>query len=343
MISVFRGGDGKPVYSEGITCSVTPVSVPDPVTDLACTKRGSQFEVTWTPPSRGAVQLHALNGRRAPACGEVLSTADLESLGKSVPKVSPNLARGDIDARCVLCLVPVTVNGSVAVVGRSVSVSWIDDVEEVSATFHDGTLGARWKWPPGIDAAMVVLRSDRFPVGPEDAEATRVRCMRFQYEREGGFRYPWPATCDQVYLRVYASVHDGEHWIYASGSTSDARSEVAIGRRRTVKYRLRAVYGCLGLGKTGQYELSLSPDAETELPALVLVAKPGGRPLSPRGGKLVLITPRGAYCSPRQPLRVTFSSDGLQGRNGVWLFPEDDSECHWLDLVPEAADGYWIS
>jgi hypothetical protein len=86
----------------------------------------------------------------------------------------------------------------------------------------------------------------------------------------------------------------------------------------------------------------LTPDAATELPSLILVAKPGGRPLSPTGLKPILRIPGGTVCKSDQSYRETFRPAGLEGKHGVWLFAERDADCSWLDLQPEIPAGYWI-
>jgi hypothetical protein len=222
--------------------------------------------------------------------------------------------------------------GSVAVVGRALSISWVDDVQGLSAVVRDRTLFAQWKWPPGVDMALVTLRSDRFPTGPEDPRAARIRCLRAQYEVAGGFRHQVDDV-DCAFLVVYATVKRGQKWHYAEGLVPGARKEVAVSRHRKLRYQVHAHRQFLGLGKKETYDLVISPDAPTALPALVLVTKPDSMPLSPDDGDVVLRIDAGQQCVPGRPLTFEFRSPRKIGRHSVRLFAVQEADCEWLELI----------
>lgn len=332
VVTVFRGADGKPVYSDGATATAVPTEFPQPVTDLAVVRRGGDFEATWTPPAIGQVQVFGSGERTPYRCGDLISAEDLEKLGRRVPALGARSARGSIGTGELIHLVPVSISGSAVIVGQEVVLSCIDDIDELTVMVTDHTLLARWAWPPQIDTATVVFRRDQFPSGPDDGHATRYVCPRLKYDREGGFRTHAPKA-DRLYVVVYAMAKQGSEEHYASGASPGARMDVPIRRFRSIRYRVAPKFRLLGKG--GQYVLTITPDADTALPELVLVAKSGGMPLHPTNGRTVLRIPAGSDCGPTRPLTVTFRPDGFPGRWKARLFPADDRDCQWLDLVEE--------
>ena len=109
--------------------------------------------------------------------------------------------------------------------------------------------------------------------------------------------------------------------------------EVQAHRFRSLKYRVAPTFRFFR--SNGEYVLTITPDADTTLPELVLVVKDGGIPLNPKNGNVVLRIPAGSMCAPRQPLTVTFRGDSLPERWRARLFVAQDDDCNWLDLIEE--------
>jgi hypothetical protein len=332
VIAVFDGADGHPVYSDGATITATPAELPKPVTDLSVVRRGRDYQASWAPPAIGQVQLFAAEQRPAWECGDLVSATDLDRLGHRVPILSPHSAHGQVAMGQVLYLVPVTLVGSAAVVGQVVPLSWIDDVEDLLVTASGDTLVARWAWPAQIETAVVLYRGDRFPMGPEDSRAVRARCSRFKYDREGGFRIRKPKA-ERIYLAVYAMTKHGAEERYASGASPGSRAQLAPEGFRTLRYAVASKSRFFG--STNEFLLTITPNAATTLPELILVAKAGGMPLDPKNGTTVLRIPQGSKCAPDQALRLTFQANGLPDRWKARLFPVHNADCTWLDFIAE--------
>jgi hypothetical protein len=329
VVVVYEGADGRPLPSEGETCLVTPVEPPKPITDLRVVRRGPQFEATWTVPKAGHVRLYALSAPPVQRCGERINAADADSLGRRINANGPGSAREPVPGLAELHLLPVTVVGALAVIGRSVAVSWIDDMEGLEAKVSDGFLRATWRWPDTVEMAVVVWRADAFPSGPEDPAATRVEWSRHRYQIEGGFRQPAPEA-EQLFLAVYAAVSRANRWDYG---ISPARAPVAVNRQRTVRYSLSK--GSRFSGHSGQVRLTLTPDAPTRLPDMVLVAKEGGIPLNPTDGIALHGLVAGLRCDPSHPLVIWFSPPPDFASCKLRLFPVNDADCSWLTLILE--------
>lgn len=329
VVALFTGPEGSTHAAAGVTTTAMPEQLPSALTTLQAAREGNAVVVRWTPPARGQVQVYRLQTPPRWQVGDVVAVSELSALGRPLASAGPGVARDVLGSQLDVRLLPVTVAGSSAVVGKPLHVTWIDDVEGLSAQARDGTLWARWTWPAGVEVALVAYRSDRYPTGPGDRTARRAQCLKTRYEIDGGFRCPLPQV-ERIFLAVYAAVPHGSKWRFAPAAGPGARVEVAVDRQRRVQYRVRARSRLpFGLGRNGEHELVLTPDRPTTLPALVLVGKPDGTPLTPDDGAILLQVPANSACAPDQPLVLQFRGRG----EAVRLFPRDEAECAWLDLV----------
>jgi hypothetical protein len=331
VVAVFEGAAGQPVYSDGLPVTVTPTELPPPVTDLTVVCCDGNFEVTWSPPAAGQVQVYACALRPPHPCGTVVGVSALGSLGRALTALGPRSARGQIGCDEVLHLLPVTVAGQTAVVGQVQTLTWLDDVEELRTTVEGGNLLARWKWPKDVESVVVAWRKEQFPTGPDDPGAAWARCVRFKYDQQGGFRTNVPPDVRRLFVAVYAMTNRAGEWHHASGTSAGARREVALQSCCRVKYRVTP-NRVLGLIRTGGYKLEITPDDDTLLPELLLVIKAGGLPLHSKDGTVVLRIPAGSTCSPDRPLSRMFQ---LQSPPRSWkarLFPADEAQGQGLDF-----------
>ena len=203
---------------------------------------------------------------------------------------------------------------------------------------YRGQLSVTWKWLNGINNAVVAIRTDKPPAGPEDRDATCVRAHRVRGQAQGQFHQAVQKGVDCLYVAVFSAELAGTRWAYSPGS----RRVLEVGRRRRLRFRI------VGKGKLwpwlqpGEFELVLTPNAETMLPELVLVASEGGRPLAPEDGFPVLRTRPDEWCAPDQPLRIPLPPCSGRARCGVWMFTVREHDREWLEILPEDTDGYSI-
>jgi hypothetical protein len=233
-----------------------------------------------------------------------------------------------------------TVAAGAAVVGRAIAVSPVPDVTDLRVVYRDGELHARWNWPEGVRSAVVAFRADRPPKGPNDndLETTVKTYDRFKAEVYGRYSFPLPRG-ERLFLAVFSRRNTTEaRWLYAGGTPL----EIPLDRCRTVRYRLWADTGWLGIGRSGQYKLVVTPDADMILPELILVAAPRSQPQRVRDGTVFYQIPKGTRCSPGGPFVYRFRPEGLRGRWGLRLFLGDEELCHWMELIAEPAAGLWL-
>ncbi|MEI8372629.1 MAG: hypothetical protein WCJ35_07325 [Planctomycetota bacterium] len=330
VIAVFRGLDGNPVYSRGATIIAVPSKPADPVKDLAAVRKQTEVEAQWTAPDSGLVRVYLADRKPTHGYGDRCTLDELDSLGKPLENISSSLARGKLETRQAKYLVPVTISGSTALIGKAIAINWVDDVEELEVEVRDSRLSARWKWPPGIDTVLVAVRSDHFPEGPNDRLASQKRYLRFEYDRNGGYRMQVPRV-QRLYLTVYAMLQSDGHWQHASGATPGSQKEVPIACCHEIRYRVNRFFF------SRDYRLTIVPDIATIVPELVLVGKATGLPLHPKDGSEVLRIAAGTRCSPDSPVKVTFRPPAVNLRRWrVRLFAVDEGVGTWLRLNDES-------
>jgi len=318
-----------------------PIEPPPAVDGVVAAREGDDYRLTWTPPPRGEVRLLEWTAATHHTPGEVVPAADLDRLGRGyeVARAGPGWAVVRIDdPRASRTVVPVTVDGAAATVGRAVVLSPIDDVTSLRCTIRGGWLHAQWDWPAGVQHTRVVLAADRWPDGPDDLLADTADFSRANYDMSAGFLVRPPRAEERVHVVVYsADYHSTAR--FASGSSDGARRVLRLADYRTVHYRVAA----RAPGARGElrFELVIRPDAPAVLPELVLRAMPGGPPLHPREGHVLLIIEKGLRCGPNRPVRRPIRPPEQPGVSAwtVRLFPTDDHECDRLTLDP-GPDGW---
>jgi hypothetical protein len=336
VVALFDGPGGAVEASPGVTCLVTPVPPPGPVTDLQVTLHEDRFEAAWTPPPAGLVQLYRLTAPAAFAAGEVIPPVALPALGPPLAHTGRQ-ARGGRDGQTVLHLLPVTVAGSVVVAGQGVSRAWIPEVTDLTAQRHGDGLLLRWSWPPGITAARVVARADGFATAPAAADALADQvCTQAEYHRQGHCRVPLPAE-GAVFVTVFSAVNQGGQWAYAAGVAPGCRRQLAL------RAALRALYWVAAVRRwlffpTGEAALTVLAENPGALPPLQLVGKPAGWPLRPDDGEVLARTPADPLAGPLRPVRVKFRPPWRVSARNVRLFPCHADDLDWLEL--RAADAW---
>lgn len=327
VVAAFDGPSGHTVYSPGVICLVTPMPPPKPVTDLTCTRQGETFEAAWTAPPEGDVRVYTLHTSLLYRLNDIIPASEADDLGTRVPAVGPASVRGTLGGRTQLHLLPVTIRGASAVIGQIQSLSFIDDVQDVRMWAVAGTLYGQWTYPKGFDLVVVMFRTDHFPSGPEDQSAKPMWWTRQQAELSR-FHCPVPET-DRVYATVYTVAERGGQREYAPG----VRREVAVAGFRRAKFQVQAVRK-FWFWKTAEWVLTIRPEEKTYLPEMVLVARADGYPLSPKNGTVVLcIDPD--FAAPDDPLVVKFRPLSRFIPARTRLFPSDDANIEWLELLPD--------
>jgi hypothetical protein len=313
--------------------------LPPALTDVRCTRRGDVLELTWFPPHSGRVGFYRLDEGSCVSEGDVLLESELSGLGCPIT-VGEGNCQVRIEPGAPWKLVPVTVDSGAAVIGRAITISPLPDVTDLRVMYRGGELHAQWNWPDNVSSAVVAYRTDRPPnlLNDSDVEITVKTYDRLKAEVYGRFSFP-PPNGARLFLTVFSRQKTTTgRWQYAGGTTL----EIPLQRCRTVRYRLRKQSTWLGFGHTREYDLVVTPDAETALPELILVAAPRSLPQNIRDGTVLHQISEGTRCSPKNPYVYRFHPEDLKGRWGLRLFLSKEELYAWVELIAEPAAGLWL-
>ena len=334
VVALFRGPNGQIIPSPGVTTTGVPIALPEVVTSLQVVRHSSDVEAAWEPPARGQVVVFVLPGPSKLPAGTLLPAAQLQQLGRRLSPLGRGRARGPADSNPVQYFLPVTVAGQTAIVGQGVTLSWIEEVDELQVRRQDDRLVCTWRWPAKHHTVVVAWRHDQFPSHAADPKAKRSQCERSQYERTNGFAMPMPEG-DRLFLTVFTALKSADGWQYASAAAPGARCKVPLGSCRRLRYRFRWPGWLRRLFGSRACQLRITPDEAAILPALVLVARSGGIPFDRDDGSVVLTLHAGISCAPDRPYIKWVPVERLPPRASGRLFHVDPADADWVDLDRE--------
>ncbi|MEU6809392.1 hypothetical protein ABZ920_10360 [Streptomyces sp. NPDC046831] len=180
---VHRADDGRPVRTDGVRRTATPLAPPEPVTGLDVRLADGHLLACFDPPPGGEVRLYGFADVPPWPAGTRLRTAELPGR-PIVARPDPRGLRFAPPDRPTLVLA-VTVAGDRAVVGAHAAAA-VPALGALTLTRHGGTgVTAVFDWPP--DSGGEVEVTWRTPGGEA---ATRRVVTRAAYRHEAGVRLP---------------------------------------------------------------------------------------------------------------------------------------------------------
>lgn len=338
--AVYRREDGVLAAAPGLTVLTTPECPPRPVRTLAAQRKGNQVSLSWEPPRRGTVEIYRLAQDPGLPCGEQQDVNQLAARGVKVPALTDHSAKDELRGERQVFYLPVTVAGSVGVVGQGCCVTVIDEVEDLRVTVREPYALLKWRWPPQTKFCRVALRTDQYATGPDDAAAVKDKVFLSVYESKGGCYMPLPTQAHALYITVHAGISVGEEEVFAAGASAGARATLNV--RGKVRGTCEVIYEIKcsrsWFSSSGRGELLLSAgDRQVTLPALCLVAKVRTVPLHAQDGKVLRSYEKGLTIRPGEVLRQDFEPAAASPHSLVKLFPADPADAEWLKLVPKKA------
>jgi hypothetical protein len=274
----YRLPDGLIALSDGVLASAGCQEVPVAVTDLRAEFDGGDLVADWTPP-RGEVELLLLGpGDERPDRG-VLPVGRLRRY-RGTLRATGHGSRGHLRSRVAgngrqLVLLPVTVLGDLAAVGQPCELDLRHGSVRALRVLRLGpAVRLTWEWPAGAVQARVLWRHGAKPVGPADPQASVLDVTKVDYDSHG----------------VQVTAAAGEYWfavctMVPSGS-GPSFGPLALAREFTASeasYRVRRGSRL----RRRPWVLRVEADGAA-LPQVVLVAKPGVRPMHAGDGDQVL-------------------------------------------------------
>lgn len=335
IVSVFAGGDGQPLASQGVTCLVVPVTPPTPVTDLNLEVTATAFRATYTPPARGLVQVFRLPGASPYSVGQGIPASDVPALGKPLPSFGPNVVGEPLAGKTELHLLPVSVVGSAYIAGKSVSRSWVPEIEGLAAQYRGISIVATWNWPPGVAAVTLVVREGGHAESPNDRRAVQTSFVTAdQYQVEGGRASLVAPPSPKLFLTAFAAVHRQGVWRHATGQGTGSRCEITPRVNRVARYAIRAKGGFLNLVPPREYVLNVVVDGFVELPELLIVSKPDGLPVRPGDGTVLLKTKsQRAFPDRVNEIEGIAPPAWRLSHENTSVFHACDDDGRWLELL----------
>lgn len=285
----------KRITTDGVGVTAQPTQPPAPIEDLSATRDGNVAMLRWTPPTDAIEQLRRADRPPTPAPGRALPLDQAGVLGAPLPLLGPGQARLELEHAGACWITPLSVRDGVAVIGRAVVISTVEDVTALDCRASGNSIVLTWQWPSGVTVVRLCHRLDCFPTGPQDPKANAMEIARAAYERQQPWTLP-VAEAKPHYLAIFAKAPDGVTW-----STGVNRT-VWFGRQPKIDYRVRVHRHWWR--RIRAIELELHTEALTEVCDLVLVIGHGHLPLSVNDGEVIERYPRLQFADGLTPLAI---------------------------------------
>lgn len=290
VYAVYEGPDGRPVASRGVVVSAMPHA---PVRGVDCLSAllhdDGRVRLEWEEPERGGVRI--LRSPRPPevAPGDRLDPAEVMALaGLWIDAEGPGLAVDPHLPMVGSChYTPFTAWAGGLIAGRGVTYSSVQDPSDLRAVRvgSAGKVHLRWRWSPQGSQALIVARTGRFAIGPDDPDARRMTVQDVEYGRQGYFALNLPPGAQGAWhISVYGiATVDGDR-VVSPGLDPTARTVLPGPHPEiTVSYSLRPPRFP---GRRWSLTFRTEPPGAS-IPPTALIAHPRTVPLTVDDGEVV--------------------------------------------------------
>lgn len=323
---------GRTVYSAGVSCQAKPMELPKPVKDMRATKRDAGFEFSWAVPPRGRVHLLQSSLPFNLSVGEAISVSRLSSLGTAIPVRGVNNAQWNGNIQGVAYVLPVTVEGDIAVCGQPVSVTSLPEVGQLKATVHHGKIYLEWQWPADIQEVAVAYSHEAYVADLKTNGARTAMITKQQYDIRGGFVLP--AENEDYFFTVCTVMKKQDEMIYSSGQ----RYFFTNGPIKELYYelKLKRSFGPFGSVK-GAVVLLRSNISGIKAPKMALVRKMGSAPARRLDGQVICRVLAETVVG-LQPIEIEVPPEYLHENAYVRLFFTEDEAARQYQLFDPVID-----
>ncbi len=277
---------GAELRSRGVTAIASPQAPPAAVEDLAFHREGRVVRLSWTPPTGAGVSVQLRRTAKAPetSVGRVLPVSEAGTLGALVPTTGPGAAQLELAGAVAEHIVPLSVSGGVAVVGRPVFVVNVEEVTELQCEQAGTRVLVTWRWPAGIEEVVVAYACDGYPASAEDPKATRETVTRAHYDRRSGWQLDTTNSRPHYFL------------VASKGSvgqlSAGRRTFASMGQSLDVRYRVNVSRGLLSRAPREINVDFSGPTTLGKLPGVIVVVGDGRVPVSPDDGATAVDVPQ---------------------------------------------------
>jgi fibronectin type 3 domain-containing protein len=326
---VFQDSKGKSHFSQGVTCKSRPLEPPQPIEDLSVSKQREHLEIKWTPPKKGSVQLFYSEQALPFSSGDSLPTNQLSELGTPITVQRIGNVRCPRNFQGVISIIPVTVEGELAIIGTAKVVTSINEVSNLRGQINYSKLYLEWDWPQNTRQVIVAYRHDNiYPSDPKDSLATLKPFTKQLYDKASAFVIHQPEKRD-YYFTVFVAA--GDKVVYSNGE----HCLVANSGYQEIFYEIKIKKGLFGKIQSIQLILSTRSDSVT-MPEAVLVTKVGNLPLRRADGSIIYSVPENTVIE-KKPLVIELSQES-QKKSYAKLFLSDKANEQKFRLVAAPKD-----
>lgn len=300
----------------------------DKVTDLRGLAHDGILYLNWTPPATDRVHLLRLPAQLAASLPShpLRRSALHEYGGEGEPVATPPAS---LPVKPDEVVVPLTLRDHLVLFGAPARVHPLMPVRDLLCETGIAELIVRWRWPQGVDSALVVWSTDTWPPERDDPLALPARernvtvhsalCLR--EADEACFTLP-VLTPRRHYIRVFSSL-PGQ-----AGFSQPASCFTSMGVLDVVRYRVLRT----GLFTKTPSSIELRSETLSRLGGIQVRGREGCVPLAPEDGVLITsvesVTLRGGRAEIPIPTRFR------KARWYVKLFHVNPEEAAAVRLMP---------
>lgn len=325
VICQFVDYSGKRITTSGVHAEAIPQQPPEPIRELRIVASGPlhdrQIDLQWQPPRKGEVVIIKSDKPLGLNLGDVVPRQALAKYGNVLAAIA-NQARDKISQFGFYYYLPVVVFQDTAYIGQEQRYVCVDDVSGLSVQNLGHALRLQWEWPANCQEAIVAYSHQDWPQ-PGASGTAAVSLTKAQYDLRGYHDISNPTQAD-YYTTVFAVInHDGQR-ITSAGQT------IACRKRITLKSRIGLTYEIKKPWFGSNFTLTLDINGQGTVPALLLVRKQNGLPMTKADGEIVLRLPPQSVSERR--LTIKLPEDVKRPQSFAQLFLEEDEGYEFVTI-----------
>ena len=281
LIAVYYS-NGKEFATKGITVSLIPTSLPEPVSDLTLkTIDENLFEANWTSNGDDKVSLYYVDSRLSLKYGDIVNISKVRELLKPVDSVtqSSGVCRFRIHDNKKYSIIPVTVKGNTAVIGEKVIAVKIEKIKLKKIEIVNTDLRIDIEWPEDAISVLAVYGQKGYAKNLGDRKGKNSRNIsKKQFNADSSIVLKDIEKKD-YYITLYSVCKVNGELVYSDGT------QLLFSNRPKpdIHYTIR-VKGFLSKEVEVEFTSSAS---EFHLPEVELVSKQGGIPVYVHSGMVI--------------------------------------------------------
>ncbi|RLC21773.1 MAG: hypothetical protein DRI57_01535 [Deltaproteobacteria bacterium] len=327
MAVIFQDEKGKKCLSPGMTCQSRPIRPPEPINDLKIQKIGKNLDFRWLHPAKGTVLLFFSKHPFPFSTGTSFSKNQISELGTQIPVQRMGNAQWHVNFQGAIHVLPVTVEGDIAVAGESKTVTSIDDIKNLRGEISSGKIYLEWDWPAGSQKVLVAYKYHDYPQTSDDTSAMSTLFTKKQYDKESGFVIRKPEKKDH-YFTVFVMADEGSQTLCSTGR----QSLVSNAEVQEIFYEVQIAKNLLGKIKSSSLVLTGGNASKIRIPEAILVKKIGNLPLRKSDGNVVCTVKKGTVIRT-EPTAIEISTRELARNTYAKLFFVDDNQLQKYRLM----------